>query len=148
MAAKLRKTLERLEIEPEAALPYLLRFLGIKEGTEALDTSRIDGIQVRTTQILRQMCIEASRRRPLVIALEDIHWLDASSEALAEMVKTLEGAPLMLIVTYRPGYWPQSLERSRLTQVAPHPPSPEHSRSGLGGLPPPDGQARPAARAG
>ncbi len=143
VTAKLRKSLEWLEIEAEGALPYLLRFLGIKEGTEALDTSRIDGIQVRTTQILRQMCIEASRRRPLVIALEDIHWLDASSEALAEMVKTLEGVPLMLIVTYRPGYWPQSLERSRLTQVALQPLSPDDSRSVLGGFLPRERLADP-----
>jgi transcriptional regulator with AAA-type ATPase domain/tetratricopeptide (TPR) repeat protein len=132
--AKLRRSLERLAIEPEAALPYLLRFLGIKEGTEALDVARPDGIQVRTSQILRQMCIAASRRRPLVLALEDIHWLDASSEALAEMVKTLEGVPLLLIVTYRPGYWPQSLERSHLTQIALQPLSPEDSRSVLGGF--------------
>ena len=143
VTAKLRKSLEWLEIEADSALPYLLRFLGIKEGTEALDASRIDGIQVRTTQILRQMCIAASRRRPLVIALEDIHWLDASSEALAEMVKTLEGVPLMLIVTYRPGYWPQSLERSRLTQVALQPLSPEDSRSVLGGFLPRERLADP-----
>jgi len=143
VTAKLRKALERLEIGADAALPYLLRFLGIKEGTETLDTSRIDGVLVRTTRVLRQMCIEAARRRPLIIALEDIHWLDASSEALAEMMKTLEGVPLLLIVTYRPGYWPQSLERSRLTQVALQPLSPEDSRSVLGGFLPRDRLADP-----
>ncbi|HEV3347760.1 MAG TPA: sigma 54-interacting transcriptional regulator, partial [Methylomirabilota bacterium] len=143
VTAKLRKALELLEIEVDAALPYLLRFLGIKEGTETLDTSRIDGVLLRTTRVLRQMCIEAARRRPLIIALEDIHWLDASSEALAEMVKTLEGVPLLLIVTYRPGYWPQSLERSRLTQVALQPLSPEDSRSVLGGFLPHDRLADP-----
>jgi transcriptional regulator with AAA-type ATPase domain/tetratricopeptide (TPR) repeat protein len=134
VTAKLRKSLEGLGLEAEGALPYLLRFLGLKEGSETLDTSRIDGIQVRTSQILRQMCIGASRQRPLIIALEDIHWLDASSETLAEMVKTLDGAPLLLIVTYRPGYWPRSLERSHLTQIALQPLSPEDSRSVLGGF--------------
>src|SRR6266850_8336068 len=55
----------------------------------------------------------------------------------------LEGAPLMLIVTYRPGYWPQSLERSRLTQVALQPLSPEDSRSVLGGFLPRERLADP-----
>jgi len=140
---KLRRSLEHLGIEAEGTLPYLLRFLGIKEGTEALDVARPDGIQIRTTQILRQMCTEAGRRRPLIIALEDIHWLDASSEALAEMVKTLQGVPLLLIVTYRPGYWPQSLERSHLTQIALQPLSPEDSRSVLGGFLPRERLADP-----
>jgi transcriptional regulator with AAA-type ATPase domain/tetratricopeptide (TPR) repeat protein len=140
---KLRRSLQHLGIEAEGALPYLLRFLGIREGTEALDVARPDGIQIRTTQILRQMCIEAGRRRPLIIALEDIHWLDASSEALAEMVKTLEGVSLLLIVTYRPGYWPQSLERSHLTQIALQPLSPEDSRSVLGGFLPRERLADP-----
>ncbi len=134
VTAKLRRSLERLGIEVEGALPYLLRFVGIKDGTEALDVAGHDGIQVRTTQILRQICVQASRQRPLIIALEDIHWLDASSEALAEMVKTLEGVPLLLIVTYRPGYWPQAFERSHLTQIALQPLSPEDSRSVLGGF--------------
>ena len=134
VTAKLRRSLERLGIEVEGALPYLLRFVGIKEGTEALDVAGLDGIQARTTQILRQMCARTSRERPLIIALEDIHWLDASSEALGEMVKTLEGVPLLLIVTYRPGYWPQAFERSHLTQIALQPLSPEDSRSVLGGF--------------
>ena len=134
VTAKLHKALARVGIEPEGALPFLLRFVGIRDGTESLDTYRSDGIQVRTTQILRQMCIGAARERPLIIAIEDIHWMDASSEALAEMFQTLEGVPLLLIVTYRPGYWPQSLERTHLTQIALQPLSPEDSRTVLGGF--------------
>lgn len=134
VAAKLEKALARVGIEPEAALPFLLRFVGIREGTESLDGFRSDSLQVRTTQILRQMCIGAARERPLVIAIEDVHWMDASSEALAEMIQTLEGVPLLLIVTYRPGYWPQSLERTHLTQIALQPLGPEDSRSVLSGF--------------
>jgi len=134
VTAKLHKSLARVGIDPESALPFLLRFVGIKEGTESLDTYRADGIQVRTTQILRQMCLGAARERPLIIAIEDIHWMDASSEALGEMFQSVEGVPLLLIVTYRPGYWPPSLERTHLTQIALQPLGPEDSRSVLGGF--------------
>src|SRR6185503_751356 len=134
VTAKLHKSLARVGIDPESALPFLLRFVGIKEGTESLDTYHADGIQVRTTQILRQICLGAARERPLIIAIEDIHWMDASSEALGEMFQSVEGVPLLLIVTYRPGYWPPSLERTHLTQIALQPLGPEDSRSVLGGF--------------
>ena len=143
VTAKLRKSLQRLEIDPESALPYLLRFLDVREGTDTLEASTPDAIQARTTQILRQMCISASRRRPLIIALEDAHWLDAASEALAALVGSLEGMPVLLIVTYRPGYWPLWLERSHITQIALQPLSPEHSLTLLGGFLPDGGLSDP-----
>ena len=107
---KLRVNLSTLGIDPDDALPYLLQFLGVKEGTEPLSQSTPDAIRARTFQILRQMCINASRQRPLIIAVEDMHWIDAASEDLGAMVESLEGVPLMLILTYRPGYRPPWLE--------------------------------------
>ncbi len=143
VAAKLHKALERAGLEPAAALPFLLRFLGIREGTEGLDGYRSEGIQVEIVQILRQMCVTAARERPLIIAIEDVHWMDPSSEALARTIQSLEGVPLLLIVTYRPGYWPPSLERTHLTQIALPPLGPEDSRAVLGGVLPRERLADP-----
>ncbi|HEV8458162.1 MAG TPA: sigma 54-interacting transcriptional regulator [Methylomirabilota bacterium] len=134
---KLRVNLKHLGIDPTDALPYLLQFLGIKAGTEALATGTPEAIRARTFQILRQMCIAASRQRPLIIAVEDMHWIDAASEALGGMVESLEGVPLLLVLTYRPGYRPPWLEKSHVTQIALQPLSAEDSLSVLGGLLPP-----------
>ena len=48
-----------------------------------------------------------------------MHWIDATSEAwLATLVERLAGTPLLVLVTYRPGYQPPWLGQSSATQVA------------------------------
>ena len=138
VTSKLRRTLLRLGIEPDGALPYLLQFIGIKDGTDALAGGTPDAIQARTSDILRQMCINASRQRPLIIAVEDVHWIDAASEALAGQIGSAESIPLLLVVSYRPGYWPLWLERASITQIGLQPLSPENSLSILAGFLPAD----------
>ncbi len=143
---KLRTNLQHLGIEPEDALPYLLQFLGIKDGADVLASVPPETIQARTSQILRQMCVNASRRRPLIIAVEDMHWIDAASEALAGMVESLEGVPLLLILTYRPGYRLPWSGKSHLTQIALQPLSAEDSLNVLGRLLPPARLSEPVAQ--
>lgn len=57
--------------------------------------------------------------RPLLIAIEDLHWIDATSEAcLAEIVLTMSQVPLLIIVTHRPGYQPPWMVQSAASQIA------------------------------
>ena len=65
------------------------------------------------------MCLNGSRQRPLILEIEDLHWIDASSdECLAALVERMAGAPLLVLVTYRPGYRPAWIDKSYVTQVA------------------------------
>ena len=65
------------------------------------------------------MCLNGSRQRPLILEIEDLHWIDPSSDAcLAALVERMAGAPLLVLVTYRPGYRPAWIDRSYVTQVA------------------------------
>jgi predicted ATPase len=46
---------------------------------------------------------EVSRRRPLVVFLDDVHWADPSSvDLLAYLGSKCAGLPLLLVLTYRP----------------------------------------------
>ena len=55
----------------------------------------------------------------MLLVVEDVHWIDASSEAwLATVVAGLAHQPLLLLVTYRPGYQPPWLGQSYATQLA------------------------------
>ncbi len=65
------------------------------------------------------MCLQGSRQRPLILEIEDLHWIDASSdECLTALVERMAGAPLLVLVTYRPGYRPAWIDKSYVTQVA------------------------------
>src|SRR2546427_1469476 len=57
--------------------------------------------------------LAVSSGRPTFVAIEDIHWADASSRELLEfLLERLAGAPLMLVLSYRPGF--EQIERAEL----------------------------------
>ena len=146
IARKLQAGLKRLGIEPEGALPYLLQFLGVKGEIDELAMISPDAIQSRTFEILRRMCVNGSRLRPLIIAVEDLHWVDTASEALGATIESLAGVPLLLILTYRPGYRPPWADRSHVTQIALQPLSAQESLSVVTALLPPEKASDAVAR--
>jgi len=49
--------------------------------------------------------LKASEMQPLVMAVEDLHWVDKSSEeTFKDMLDAISGAQLLLIFTYRPEF--------------------------------------------
>ncbi len=47
---------------------------------------------------------EVCRHRPLLLILEDVHWIDTSTvDLLAYITGRFESLPLLIVVTYRPG---------------------------------------------
>ena len=48
-----------------------------------------------------------SRRQPVLMVFEDVHWIDPTSqEALDVLVPRLQALPVLLVITYRPEYTP------------------------------------------
>ena len=119
MAAKVRATLETLGIAPAEREAYLLNLLGVEDPDHRLAPLGAEAIRAGTFETLRQMALFASRPRPLMLVVEDLHWIDQTSEAfLASLVESLAGARILLIATYRPGYRPAWTDRSYATQLS------------------------------
>src|SRR5262249_888087 len=54
---------------------------------------------------LRTMLLAASRRHPLLILLEDLHWIDPASESyLTTLIDRIEDAAILLVTTHRPDW--------------------------------------------
>jgi transcriptional regulator with AAA-type ATPase domain/tetratricopeptide (TPR) repeat protein len=127
---RVRQSLETLGMNPDEGAPYLLQLLGLGEGTEPLAPLTPEALKLRTLQTLRQMVLNASRQQPIVFVVEDLHWIDRTSEELfAALAEDLPGAPILFLATYRPGYRPPWIERSFSTQVALPPLAPDESRT-------------------
>ena len=136
IASKVRAGLREVGVDVQAGAPPLLRLLGVREGAEALEGRAPDVVKARTFEVLRQMALGGSRRRPLVIVVEDLHWIDAlSEEYAASLVERAAGAPMLLIFTYRPGYRPRWGDRSSGTQLSLSPMGLEESRRLVAALP-------------
>jgi class 3 adenylate cyclase/tetratricopeptide (TPR) repeat protein len=91
--------------EDRDAATLLAHFLGVSAPAEFV--ARLQGapLKARTLQALRAVFLGASRIRPLVLVIENMHWADASSEEfLGELVQSLPGHRALLVLSTRPGY--------------------------------------------
>jgi transcriptional regulator with AAA-type ATPase domain/tetratricopeptide (TPR) repeat protein len=128
VAEKIRSGLGVLGLARDEWLPYLLNLLGFKEGTRQLESLSPEAVKTRTFEALRQITLRANQNRPLIIAVEDLHWIDRTSEELfASLAESLPGAPVLLVTTYRSGYGPPWIGKSYATQIALAPLSSEES---------------------
>ena len=51
------------------------------------------------------MLLRESQEQPLLLVMEDLHWLDTETQALLDsLVERLPTAQLLLLVNYRPEY--------------------------------------------
>ena len=117
--ANVRAGFEQAGVPPDAGARYLLQLLGARDEPEALSHLSPEAIKARTFATLRQLCFDSSRQKPLILVVEDLHWIDATTEEfLASLVEHLPGAAIMLLTTYRPGYRPPWFDRSYMTQMA------------------------------
>jgi class 3 adenylate cyclase/tetratricopeptide (TPR) repeat protein len=128
MREKVRCALQAVGMDAEEFSPYLLQLLGVQEGTARLASLTPEAIRTRTFDTLKQMNLKGSQQRPLIVEIEDLHWIDQTSEAyLSSLVESLTGASILLLTTYRPGYRPPWVEQSYATQVSLPNLTPQHA---------------------
>ena len=126
---KMRAGLEQVGLPAEPHLPYLLRLLGVDAGTKALHGLGAQAIQQRTYEAMRRMILAASGSSLVVLELEDLHWVDETSEEfLTSLVEAIGAARVLILLTYRSGYRPAFLDKSYATQIPMRPLSAEDSQ--------------------
>ena len=137
---KSREGLHQAGLRPDDWTPAVLHILGGAAGM-VLETARSpQEVRGRTFAVLHRLFMQSSRQQPLVVAVENLHWIDATSEEyLTALVERLSGVRLLLLVTYRPGYRPPWQTVSSVTQLALAPLTPADSwevvRAMSGGAP-------------
>ena len=59
----------------------------------------------RTLDACRHILMQKSHVQPVLVILEDLHWVDSETQAFLDaLVETLSGARILLLVNYRPEY--------------------------------------------
>ena len=59
----------------------------------------------RIFEAIRDLLIRESQNRPLVVAIEDLHWIDKTSEEFLDyLVGSLSHTRCLMILLYRPEY--------------------------------------------
>src|SRR6516162_11384097 len=118
MTEKVRSGLRRVELDPEQDSPVLLHLLGIKDVGAPPALSSPETLRAKTFEVFRQICIKLNEKRPMILVLEDLHWIDkVSEEFLAFLTENLTDARLLMLATYRPGYHPPWIHQSYAGQM-------------------------------
>jgi predicted ATPase len=118
-ATKLGQYLQAVGMEPEAWRPYMLCVLGRESSTTHLPPLSPQTLRTRIFETLLQMQLHASRRQPLCLEVEDVHWIDPTSEEwLMALIERLASVPILLLLSYRSGYQPAWMGKSYATQLA------------------------------
>ncbi len=89
----------------EPSLSALLSLLEVPVEDEAW--GRLDPAQrrQRTLDAVKRLLLRESQVQPLLLLVEDLHWIDAETQALLDsLVESLPTARLLLLANYRPEY--------------------------------------------
>jgi class 3 adenylate cyclase len=96
-----------LALDPllERTVPAFLALLDVPiddSGWHALDPSER---RHRTLDAVKRLLLRESHVQPLVLVIEDLHWIDAETQALLDsLIDSLPTARVLLLVNYRPEY--------------------------------------------
>lgn len=98
------------EEEAEEIIPFIGNMLSVKFKGEIGDKVRFlesdpEKLQLRTFVAVRDWLIAESQRKPVVLALDDLHWIDGVSLELILSPYLMEGLvdyPVLLLCLFRP----------------------------------------------
>ncbi len=108
----------QLNIEPDEVVPYLLHMLACPVAGDRRMTQQPALLKVQVLMALRRVLVAYSQRQPLVIAVEDVQWLDqTSADCLAVLTPDISDLPVLLLVTRRPSASPVWYERGEVTSL-------------------------------
>jgi class 3 adenylate cyclase/tetratricopeptide (TPR) repeat protein len=81
----------------------------------------------RTLDAVRRLFLRESQVQPLLVVLEDLHWIDAETQALLDsVVASLSRARILVLVNYRPEYRPPWGGKTNYVQLRLDPLGPKH----------------------
>jgi class 3 adenylate cyclase len=119
--AKIELGLKGLGEELWPAIPYVKYLLSVDPGDEAVLRMDAQQRRVKLFEALRAMTLHADQLRPLVLVVEDLHWIDKTSEeVLLYLTDSIAAARVLLLLTYRPGYRNPFGERTYFTRLVLH----------------------------
>lgn len=99
-------------------LPLLFEFLGVPDPDKDPLPLDPDARQRRLLGIITRLLHAKNRQESSVFLLEDLHWLDSSSELFLEkLVESIAGTQTMLLINFRPDYHAPWMNRSYYQQL-------------------------------
>ncbi len=102
----------------EDTLPYLYGLMGVAEGDDPLAQMDSQIRQQRTLAGIKNILLRESLNQPLIVVFEDLHWIDAGTQAFLNVLADAIGnARVLILVNYRPEYRHEWGNKTYYTQL-------------------------------
>jgi class 3 adenylate cyclase/tetratricopeptide (TPR) repeat protein len=117
---KIEKGIDDIEPKLKGGIPFLYDILSIDSDDPSLKSLDLRDKRKKTLETIKNIILADSTLRPLVVVVENLHWIDgASEEFISFLIDNLPSNQIMLILTTRPGYSVRWAERTYHNQIAP-----------------------------
>ena len=115
---KVRAALDGLNPALQDTLPYLFALLGIVDGPDPLAQMDPQVKRRRTLDAIKRIFLSESLKQPIVVVFEDLHWIDAQTQALLDLLAdSIPNSRVLLQVNYRPEYRHEWTNKSHYSQL-------------------------------
>jgi class 3 adenylate cyclase/tetratricopeptide (TPR) repeat protein len=100
-------------------LPLMFDFLGVPDADRPVPQMSAEARQRALGGIVCRLVNAPSRRKTLVLVLEDLHWVDEASNAmLGGLIESIAGTNTLAVVNYRPEYEPPWASSSHYREIS------------------------------
>jgi len=102
---KMTEKVTELDEKLESALPAFREVLSLRLEEEDFLKLVPQQKKERTFEAIRNLLIRMSHEKPLILVIEDLHWIDKTSEELLDyLIGWFPGSHILLVLLYRPEY--------------------------------------------
>ena len=99
-------------------IPFYRSLLSLRVEDSLFEALQPEGRKLGTFEAVKNLLIALSRQKPLVVFMDDVHWIDKmSEELLAYFSRCILDQPILLLAAYRPEgapLWAQGTHYQRL----------------------------------
>ncbi len=115
---KVQEFINLYAADESSVIPFVIELLSVKEsGIDKYSLNATD-LKSRIFGALKKIILIGAEIRPLVIAIEDLHWIDETShEFIRYVMEWISGYKILLIFTFRPEFVPAWKIKSYHNQV-------------------------------
>ena len=119
----------------QETIPALLWLLDVLPDDSPFRTLEPPQRRQRALEALKRVLLHENQVQPLLLVFEDLHWIDAETQALLDsLIESLPTARLLLLVNYRPEYQHGWGSKTYYTQLRLDPLSPASAEAVLDAL--------------
>ncbi len=116
--AKISERLGASASELAGSYPALCTVMNLRGGAQTSDAPEDDAVKRETFEAVSELVYKASEQAPVVMVIEDVHWIDEPSrEMLALAVGKAGRSRVMMLISHRPEHQPGWRVRSAFTQL-------------------------------